>query len=299
MTARMHPSTPSTSPVGKPAAEVQVTEELVRSLLERQHPDLAAQPVRAVDEGWDNFTFRLGSTRAVRLPRRLAAVPLLEKEQQWLPRIASWIPLDVPAPLRVGVPSELFPWPWSVVPWIDGASAERAVLSESDAVAVAASLRSLHRAAEREAPTNPVRGVPLVERDPTVRDRLERLGSPGLVRIWERAAAAPNSSDRVWLHGDLHARNVIVRDGSVAGLIDWGDLAAGDPATDLACAWTLFDEPARLAFFDAYGPTSLERTRALGWAVSFASALLDSGDGTHVRMGRAIARRILETPNSM
>src|ERR1700732_4762272 len=104
----------------RPAAEVVVDCETVRFLLKAQHPDLAELPIQEVATGWDNFIFRLGAEMAVRLPRRLATATLLENEQRWLSTIAHLLPLPVPAPLRLGKPSEKFLFPWSIVPWITG-----------------------------------------------------------------------------------------------------------------------------------------------------------------------------------
>jgi aminoglycoside phosphotransferase (APT) family kinase protein len=278
---------------GMPRAEVRVTEDQVRELVERQHPDLAGNPVRILDEGWDNFTFRLGSAYAVRLPRRRAAVALIEKEQRWLPRVAAWVPFDVPTPLRVGKPCDLFSWPWSVVPWIYGRTVERGSLSPTDARTLATASRSLHRPAEDGAPQNPDRPLALATRDEVVSARLERLGVIALARLWRWALDTPPPHESVWIHGDLHPRNVVVRDGAISGLLDWGDMAASDRATDLACAWTLFEAPAREVFLDAYQATPAERARAVGWAVSFASGMLDSRDARHVPIGEVIARRLL------
>jgi len=276
-----------------PPAEVRVDARLVSRLLESQHPDLAGPTPVLVDEGWDNFTFRLGPDLAMRIPRREAAVPLLLHEQRWLPVLARRIALAVPEPVAVGAPSELFPWPWSVVRWIEGESADLHALGIEDAERLAASLRALHVAADVDAPTSPVRGVPLAARDDVVSERLARLGRPALAAEWRRALEAPAATEAVWLHGDLHPRNVLVRDAALVALLDWGDMCAGDAATDLACAWTLFEREGRKAFFEAYAPTNAQWGRARGWAVSFTSAMLDSGDARHVEIGEAIERRLV------
>ena len=277
----------------RPAAEVRLDSDVARSLLEEQHSSLSAGPLAVVGEGWDNVTYRIGAHHAMRLPRRLAAVQLLLNEQRWLPVVAPWVGVAVPVPVGVGVPSSLFPWPWSVVEWIEGHTADEVALAPNQGESLALVLRSLHRAAPPEAPSNPFRGVALGRRRAAVEERLERLDLPELVPPWREALEAPTATAAVWLHGDLHARNVLVRDGSLAGLIDWGDMTAGDVATDLACAWTLFDARGRAAFLEAYEPTEAERLRAAGWAVNFGSALMDSGDARHERIGRLIIERLV------
>jgi aminoglycoside phosphotransferase (APT) family kinase protein len=279
----------------RPAADVTIDLALARALLEQQLPRYAGYTLDRVDEGWDNVTFRVGSDYALRLPRRQIAVELLLKEQRWLPMVASRLSVAVPVPLAAGVPSELFPYPWSLVAWVPGTTADLAPLGSAQAEAVADVLRSLHVGAPADAPTNPVRGVPLAHRRLVVEKRLARPGAPDLAAVWRAALAAPRADESAWLHGDLHPRNAIVTDGRLSGLIDWGDMAAGDVATDLACAWMLFDSPgARAAFLEAYGPSEAERVRAAGWAVNFASALIASGDAVHERLGWQIAARLTD-----
>jgi aminoglycoside phosphotransferase (APT) family kinase protein len=159
-------------------------------------------------------------------------------------------------------------------------------------------LRALHEPAPDEAPVNPFRGVPLAERDDVfharfrlLRDRLG-AGAGRIAEIWEDACAAPPARDRRWMHGDLHPRNVIVRDGAVAGLIDWGDLNAGDVANDLACAWFLIESPEiRREFLAAYEASHSLVRRALGWAVLVGLAFVESGEPRHVAIGSAALDR--------
>ncbi|MDH3271645.1 MAG: aminoglycoside phosphotransferase family protein [Gemmatimonadota bacterium] len=268
-----------------PPAEREVDRALARRLLEAQHPHHLTGDLTFVGEGWDNFIFRVGAEYALRLPRREVAVELLRNEQRWLPTIAERLTLSVPVPVAVGEPSALFPWPWSVVPWIEGTTAEDAALSQADAALLGWTLRSLHQAAPPEAPANPFRGVPLEERRPVIEERVDRLGVGRLRPLWEAALDAPGSTGDVWLHGDLHPRNVLVDAGGLVGLIDWGDMNGGDPATDLACAWTLFGSEARATLREVYRPTEPEWRRARGWAVHLGSAMADSGDPSHVALG--------------
>lgn len=275
-----------------PQAEVAIDDDLVRRLLEAQHPGFLSDALVLVDEGWDNVTYRVGADHAVRLPRREVAVQLIRNEQRWLPTIGPWVGLAVPTPVAIGAPSGDFPWPWSIVEWIAGTPAEAGSLSPDDAEALATGLRSLHRPAPPEAPSNPFRGVPLRDRREVVEARLERLGLAELSRLWSRALEVDGAAGRVWLHGDLHPRNLLVHEGRLVGLIDWGDMSGGDAATDLACAWMLFDSEGREAFLEAYGPSREQRARAIGWAVNFASALVDSAEPRHEAIGRVILEQL-------
>lgn len=284
-----------------PPAEITITLDLVRSLLAGQHPDLADQPLRLVDAGWDNQMVRLGDQLALRLPRRAAAAPLINNEQFWLPQLAPSLPLPTPLPLRVGQPGRGYPWPWSIVPWLAGQPADVAPLGPGQAAVLGAFLRALHRPAPPTAPRNPVRGCPLHTRKEAFGQRLASLGayrdliSPGLLVEWEAALAAPLDHASSWIHGDLHPRNLLVADDQLCGVIDWGDLAVGDPATDLAAFWMLWADPdERQAGLEAYGPLSSATVqRARGWALHLGVTLLATGLHDHPRHA-ALGRQTLQ-----
>jgi len=263
----------------QPPAEVTLTVADVDRLIASQHPSLRGE-LRAVAHGWDNEVFRLGDELAVRLPRREAAAHLVENEQRWLPVLAPSLPVRVPVPVAVGVPDEIYPWRWSIVPWFDGARVVDLPLAERDALAgdVAAVLRALHAVAAVDAPRNPVRGVPLRDRDAVVRGRV--AGSQ-LEELWDAGLSAPEWSGRdVWVHGDVHPGNLVARDGRLVAVIDFGDMCAGDPACDLAVAWMAFGPDGRARLRADLGPGYDEPMwiRARAWAVSFATLLRDADD---------------------
>jgi aminoglycoside phosphotransferase (APT) family kinase protein len=303
----MTPVTPGPVPQGTPKAEFAVDKALVAALLAAQHPDLARLPLSLLDEGWDNVMFRLGDGLVVRMPRRAASVAMLDREQDWLPVLADSLPLPVPAPVRRGRPGAGYPWPWSVVPWIDGESADLAPPLASEARALGRFLTALHRPAPPGVPRNPVRGVPLSMRREMVEARAARIAAatdvltPALGHLWEETLAVPIDEEDRWLHGDLHARNVLVSQGRLSGVIDWSDIASGDRATDLAAIWGLFESRgAREDAMDACaGVSEATWMRARGWAFAFGVMLLDSGLADHPRhaaMGRDTLRRLAEGP---
>lgn len=295
---------PSNMTTGTPAAELDISEELVRKLLREQQPDMADMPISPVDAGWDNAVFRLGEHDAVRLPRRHIAAMLVENEQTWLPLLAGRLSLPTPVPKRIGKPSAEYPWRWSIVPWLDGRTADAAPPTASQAIPFADFLGALHQPAPSNAPHNKFRGVPLQLKAKALVERIARLRTKHhpikaeILQIWQQALATRPAAETRWLHGDLHARNVLTFDGSIAGVIDWGDITSGDVATDLASVWSLFDEPqARAQCLLHYGPTPAELARAKGWAVFFATVLLETGlvdHPVHAAMGEAIFHRIIE-----
>jgi aminoglycoside phosphotransferase (APT) family kinase protein len=285
-------------------AEFALDRGFVAGLLADQHPDLAHLPLEEVDAGWDNALFRLGDRLAVRLPRRAAAAPLTAHEQAWLPRIADRLTLPIPAPYRIGIPGRGYPWRWSVVPWLGGGAADQHPPLATQARPFAAFLRSLHVPAPADAPQNPMRGVPLQARADAVEARMRRragatdLITPQVMDTWQAALHAPLDAPPTWLHGDLHPRNVLVEDGAITAIIDWGDITAGDCATDLAAIWMLFaDAAARRAALAAYPHSEATLRRAQGWAVFFGVVLLDTGlvdNPRHARIGEQTLRRVAE-----
>lgn len=286
-----------------PAEEIAVDEVLVRRLLTERHPDLADATITHVDSGWDNTTWRLGTKLAARIPRRQAAVPLIENEQRWLPIVSRDLTVAVPEHVRIGTPTSFFPWPWSVVRWLPGVTADVEPLAATGGGPLGETLATLHQPAPTSAPTNPYRGIPLRRRHDFFSERLAGVRAhpdlvpgivvDGLADAWASGLAAPESARTVWIHGDLHPRNVLVAGGRLVGLIDWGDLTAGDAATDLAAAWTLLSSvDARRAFWSAIPSTDGLVDRSRAWAALFGLALFTSGERRHAPIGHRIMARV-------
>lgn len=318
-TEATEPPEATETPATTETPETEMTAELVRELLRDQHPDLAHLPVRLGARGWDNQLWRLGDDLAVRLPWATpGADELLREEHTWLPVLAPRLPLEVPVPQRLGEPSERFPRPWIVTTWVPGEPADRApVTRAADAAdALAGFLTALHRTADDAAPTGRFgRGGSLAGLSEdllkAVASAAERdlIPDPDAVRaVWEDAVAASEwTGPPLWLHGDLHPANVLTADGTLCGVIDFGDLCSGDPACDLAAAWVLLPDDAMDRFHAGYRHTADAATlrRARGWAVRQALGGIFVGDaGVHGRPGgkaswgppaRAALRRLVAT----
>jgi aminoglycoside phosphotransferase (APT) family kinase protein len=209
-----------------------------------------------------------------------------------------------PAPLRTGAPGCGYPWRWSVTPWIPGVAAEGAPLAADQAAAMGRFLKRLHRPAPGDAPFNPYRSLPLSERAATSEPPLRRLAESRpelidgrLLAAWEAAKATEIDLPAGWIHGDLHARNVITDQGRLSGVIDWGDMARGDPATDLYGLWMLFPDPAaRAEALTAYGGISeATRRRAHGWGIAIGAVIVEAGaqdDPGLMAMGETVLRAV-------
>jgi aminoglycoside phosphotransferase (APT) family kinase protein len=290
---------------GTPAAEVHIDTALAQALLEQQCPDLASLSIEPLASGWDNVMFRLGTEFIIRMPRRAIAADLIEHEQYWLPQLQH-LPIAIPTPLRAAKPGLGYPWPWSIVPWIDGEAADLAPPEAEQGICFALFLKALHCSVPvaGDLPVNPHRGCPLADKIDGLMPRFERLATvsdvmtPHIHSIWNTALAAPRCEQPVWLHGDLHARNVIVDKGIITAVIDWGDICTGDAATDLMSIWALFDDPhVRKQALVEYGASADVTARAKGWVVMMAAILLDTGlqdEPRHAKMGADMFRRLKE-----
>ncbi|HYN95212.1 MAG TPA: aminoglycoside phosphotransferase family protein [Pilimelia sp.] len=279
--------------------DTELTAELVRDLVRDQHPDLADRRVRLGARGWDNQLWRLGDDLAVRLPwATRSADALLRKEYSWVPTLAPRLPLPIPVPQRFGEPSERFPRPWLITTWVPGTPADQTpVTRAADAgTSLAAFLTALHQPAPDGAPAGRHRGGPLADHADQFAEGLTAATARGLVHdpdavraVWHDAVSAQQwTGPALWLHADLHPANVLTADGTFCGVIDFGDLSAGDPAYDLAAGWLLLPDDTIDRFYAAYQPTPDTATmrRARGWAMARALGGILIGDaGVHGRPG--------------
>ena len=252
--------------------------DLVRRLVAAQFPQWAHLPVRpVVFGGKNNTTFHLGDEMSVRLPSARHYVAQVEKEQAWLPRLAPRLPLPIPEPVGRGEPGEGYPWPWSVYRWIEGETAALDRIGDLPRFArdLAAFLTALQAIDVTDGPVagqhNFFRGGALATYDDQTRQAITDLGGSidgaTALAIWEQALAAQWTTRPVWLHGDVAAGNLLVKDGKLSAVIDFGILGVGDPACDLAIAWTLLHGEARAAFREALPLDDGTWARGRGWTI--------------------------------
>ena len=260
------------------ADEVDINVSLVSRLVAAQFPQWADLPVTpAVPQGWDNRTFRLGAHMTVRLPSGAVYALQVEKEHRWLPKLAPLLPLPIPVPLAKGAPAEGYPWRWSVYRWLEGetASVERIADLRQFATALARFLTALQRIDPAGGPPpgqhNFFRGGPLTVYDAETREALAALegkvDTDAASAVWEAALAASWHGSPVWFHGDVAAGNLLVRDGRLGAVIDFGTSGVGDPSCDLAIAWTLFGGESRDAFRATLELDDATWARGRGWTL--------------------------------
>jgi aminoglycoside phosphotransferase (APT) family kinase protein len=256
----------------------EITRALVKRLLAAQFPRWADLPVTRVElDGWDNTTLRLGNEMSVRLPSGDAYTAQVEKEHQWLPVLATQLPLPIPQPLAKGAPTEEFPRPWSIYRWLEGEYATTDRIADIDRFAtdLANFLRALYRAESAHGPPagphSHFRGGPVSTWDAQTRGLIQALDgqidSDTATAVWENALEAAFDGPPVWVHGDVAATNLLVAKGELCAVIDFGCSAVGDPACDVTIAWTLFCDESRSAFRDALGLDDATWARGRGWAL--------------------------------
>lgn len=275
--------------LGTPPAEVEISLEQVAALIQQQFPqyqDLTLQPFA---HGWDNWMLRLGPDLGVRLARRQAAVPLLLREAEYLPQLAAELNLAIPAPLHVGKAQGDYPFPWLIVPWLVGDTANRDLLQADQASVFERFLQTLH-SLPLALPASPFRSVALAAKAEMIEQRLQRIQAfariePTLLALWQAACDAQAAPQLVWIHGDIHARNVLVEQGRFSAIVDWGDMCSGDPAVDLGGIWSLFPQAEARAHFIHSAHYSQGDSdfwlRAMGWAFYVGVVLVDSGRIDH------------------
>jgi aminoglycoside phosphotransferase (APT) family kinase protein len=287
-----------------PEAQIDLDERALRELLDTQFHDYRDLPISRLVAGFDNVLWRLGDERLVRLPRRPEAVPLLEKEVKWLGELAPRLPVPVPVPLRVGEPSEMFPWLWTVTSWFEGTPGDTIDVPSRGSVATQLGefLRALHEPAPRGVPINPFRGVNLEDRSSAFERRIELardiVGEATLRDVWNRALTTrPFGDAPTWIHADLHPANLILSHGALAAVVDFGDLCAGDPATDVAGAWMLLPLESIDDFLQSYRNYDQDMVwRALGWAALFGLMFVSlgiQGRESYRRVGERTLRNVV------
>jgi aminoglycoside phosphotransferase (APT) family kinase protein len=282
----------------------EIDERLARRLVDRQFPRRADLPIRPVDvDGWDNRTFRLGDELTVRLPSGDWYAHQVEKEQRWLPVLAPRLPLPIPAPVAQGEPDGDYPYPWSVYRWLDGDLASRAPIADMTAFAAALAgfLRALGRVDATGGPApgehNFFRGAPVRTYEAEALEAVETLGAEvprdALLRVWEDATRTTWDRDPVWFHGDVATGNLLVRDGRLGAVLDFGSSGVGDPACDVVIAFTFLSGASRDRFRADLGVDAGTWSRGRGWCLWKAAISLVG----HLENGSpdaALARRDIE-----
>jgi aminoglycoside phosphotransferase (APT) family kinase protein len=257
---------------------IEIDLTLVRNLVSAQFPQWACLPIAPVEVGgWDNRTFHLGERMLVRLPSAHRYASQVEKEQRWLPELGPHLPFPISIPLGLGRPGASYPWYWSVYGWLDGETAQKRRIADLGRFAedVARFLVALQAIDAMQGPPagtqNFHRGGSLTVYDPETREAIDMLADEldpaAVTEIWDSALATTWSEPPVWVHGDMAEGNLLVKEGRLCGVIDFGSLGVGDPSSDLVIAWTMLDRDSREIFRAALSLDPATWRRGRGWAL--------------------------------
>lgn len=256
-------------------AEVRIDIDLAKKLIESQFPELLPLKVEPKGEGWDNVVLQVNDEFLFRFPRRKIAVELLENEARLLPKLRPKLPLAIPELVYQGRPEFGFPWPFLGYRFLEGITACKAHLTETERTRLAPTLAKflfdLHQISEQEAITmgaipDQLGRLDVKTRIPQILDYLNRLKDLNLFEdmsslhaIVDQSKSLGDTGKKTLVHGDLYVRHLLIgSDRALTGIIDWGDVHFGNPALDLSIVFTVLPPDSHKIFFETYGKISEE-----------------------------------------
>lgn len=260
--------------------QLEIPIEVVTELISTQFPEYTNLPIKAVEpNGWDNRTFRLGKQMSIRLPSAERYAAKVSIEHIWLPKLGSNLSIPIPTPIAIGNPAKNYPWNWSIYGWIEGQSANTLHIDDKTlerlGLQLADFLNELQAIDSSDGPLpgehNFFRGASPIVYDAETRSAIDRLeahvDAAKATSVWEQAISSRWEKKTVWIHGDFSAGNILINNNQLAGVIDFGGMAVGDPSCDLVIAWTLLKETSRDKFKSALRLDEDTWDRARGWAL--------------------------------
>lgn len=260
--------------------ELDITSHLAHKLIATQFPEYAHMPIRSVEkQGHDNRTYRLGNELLIRMPTAESYALKVPKEQQLLPKLAPHLSVSIPTPIKIGAPSNNYPYPFSIYKWLEGTSINLLTLDNEAlpqlAFDLAKFLKELHHIMDVDGPEpgqhNWWRGDHISVYDKGAREQIEAL--TGIIdvdkamNLWKRACQTKWNKPPVWVHGDFAIGNMLIQNGKLSAIIDFGGMALGDPACDLVIAWTFLNGEARKIFIREMNLDEDTWLRAQAWAL--------------------------------
>jgi len=260
-----------------------ITADLARRLIAEQFPEYAHLAITSVEkQGHDNRTYRLGDELLIRMPTAEAYALKVPKEQALLPQLAPYLSVKIPVPVKMGIPSKDYPYPFSIYKWLEGTSINLLFMDDDGLEKLALDLSKFLKELESidiEGPApgqhNWWRGDHVSVYDHGAREHIAQLSNVidayKAIRLWEEAKKTRWNKVPVWIHGDFSTGNILLKDGKLSAVIDFGGMALGDPACDLVIAWTFFKDKSRGLFIKAMAFDDDTWLRAKAWALWKAS----------------------------
>jgi aminoglycoside phosphotransferase (APT) family kinase protein len=280
--------------------EITIDADLVGRLVAEQFPRLSDLPVRRVQStGTVNAIYRIGDELYARLPRMQKWAEDLENEWHWLPKLAPRLTLRVPGPVGKGRPSSSYPCPWAIYGWIEGKPyADELIDEEGQAAKDLAQFVVELRRVDDVVGAPPAGRRPLRELDAVTRAAIESargvIDGDAATAAWEGALEAPAwTGTPVWIHTDLLRPNLLVHEGRLGAVIDFGGVGVGDPAADVIAAWSVFSHTGRGMFRDVLDVDDGTWNRARGFALHQAAMIIPYYEVTNPGFV-ALAKRTVE-----
>ena len=258
--------------------KIHINDDLAKRLIRLQFPQWQHLRIQAVKQsGWDNRTFHLGDDMSIRLPSDEEYAPQILKEFKWLPILAQGLSAQITTPIALGLPCKEYPWHWSINKWLEGEPSSVESINDMNqfAMQLGRFLNEFHQIDATGGPPagehNFYRGGALSAYDDEMRKAIPLIQNPevkNLVeQLWNEAISSFWKEGPVWVHGDIAVGNLLVKQGALSAIIDFGQLAIGDPACDLAITWNLFTGDSRKVFRSSLPLDRDTWVRALGWTL--------------------------------
>jgi aminoglycoside phosphotransferase (APT) family kinase protein len=257
-----------------------LSSKLAKKLIAIQFPEYADLTIAEVEQqGHDNRTYRIGDSMLIRMPTAESYALKIPKEQELLPKLAKHLSVAIPVPIKMGKPSEDYPYPFSIYRWLEGRSANHLTLDEATleniAFQLAKFLKELEDITDVEGPSpdqhNWWRGDHVSVYDSGTREQISELAdiidSNSALELWESACATKWNNAPIWIHGDFAVGNILIKDNKLSGVIDFGGTGMGDPACDLVIAWTYLSGKARDIFISTMDMDEDTWLRARAWVL--------------------------------
>ena len=284
--------------------------DLVKNLIADQFPEYAHLTIAPVEkQGHDNRTFRLGDDMLARIPSAKYYALKVPKEQEFLPLLKPYFSVDIPVPIKMGSPSSYYPFNFSIYNWLNGISANHLEFDnkslESISVQLAKFLKELHGIQGVNGPSpgkhNGWGGDHVSVYDQGARKQIAELSKiideHKAMKFWESACKITPNKNPVWIHGDFAFGNFLINDGKLSGVIDFGGMAVGDPASDLVIAWTFLKDKSREIFIETmnYDLDTWNRARAWAlWKATFELCQTKNKNSSYAIKQKQIIKEVLE-----
>jgi aminoglycoside phosphotransferase (APT) family kinase protein len=278
--------------------------KIAENLISDQFPEWQNLPITPVkNSGWDNYSYRLGNDLLLRFPSHNAYISSVKKEQYWLPKLAKELTIQIPTPVATGRPNRDYPYPWSIYQWIPGEifDPSRTNSLNEFATDLALFLKSFEAIDAKNGPQpseeNFYRGGDLSKYTEQTHQAINmldnKIDTQKAYDIWDVAINNPCEQKPVWVHGDMSMGNILVKDGKLTAIIDFGQMCVGDPACDLVPYWTLFDSKQAELFKQTVNLDTKTWQRARGWAL-WKFLIVEAGLTSWNKFEGANSKKILE-----